>query len=179
MLKTGLALQGAALQAAEAAAAEALATGGVALSAAQWRELRDRRDELLCEVGRIELGAGAYVHIACEFADSPLLVAPAAFDLLAELQEAFYFLRADLPGDVSDDEIYDALREAFDGEAGGDAVRAAELCRETLGREDAAPEGEYTIVDDEGRVYRFDPAEWHDDITACGWDGERWGDELD
>lgn len=37
---------------------------------------------------------------------------------------------------------------------------------------------EYRIVDDEGRIYAFDPTEWDYDEQANGWDGERWADDC-
>lgn len=44
----------------------------------------------------------------------------------------------------------------------------------------AATEREgYRIVDDEGRVYTFDPAEWDYDEQADGWNGEWWSDDWD
>ena len=41
----------------------------------------------------------------------------------------------------------------------------------------AEENGEYRIVDEEGREYSFDPAEWGYDEQASGWDGEGWSDD--
>ena len=43
---------------------------------------------------------------------------------------------------------------------------------------DAVEQGEYRIVDDEGRVYAFNSAEWDHDEMVDGWDGERWSDDF-
>lgn len=44
---------------------------------------------------------------------------------------------------------------------------------------EAVSREEYLIVDDEGRPYAFDPAEWDYDEHADGWDGEGWADDWD
>ena len=107
-------------------------------------------------------------------------------DALAELQDAFYLLRDDLPVEAPDAEIAEALRNCFDAYE-GDAIEVAALPRDEVMAfseeyrlvRDAEDEGTYRIVDDEGCTYAFDPDEWDYDEQADGWDGERWADGWD
>ena len=108
-----------------------------------------------------------------------------AADVLAELQDVFYALRDELSVDVPDAEIVEALRGCFDAYE-GDMTGIAALPKEEVmvyseeyrSLSDAAEQGAYRIVDDEGRAYVFDSAEWDYDEMADGWNGERWGDDL-
>ena len=148
--------------------------------------LAERRAESLAEVERVEFGAPAVVAIAEAVATSPFLVKDGAAETLAELQDAFYALRDELPVDVPDDEIVEALRGCFDA-CEGDADQVAALqaeeviafAEESLISPEAAERDEYRIVDDDGRAYVFKLGEWDYDETADGWDGERWSDDLD
>lgn len=36
----------------------------------------------------------------------------------------------------------------------------------------------YELSGPDGQAYRWNPDEWEDDISADGWDGERWSDDL-
>ncbi|MBQ3300961.1 MAG: hypothetical protein IJH04_02190, partial [Eggerthellaceae bacterium] len=98
-----------------------------------------------------------------------------AAEVLVGLTEAFYELREGFPAFITDVEILESLADAFDGDAAGDVGLAAALASESLaGRLDYST---YEIADDDGNVYRWDLDEWHDDVTADGWCGERWEDD--
>ncbi|MBQ9001552.1 MAG: hypothetical protein IJ087_06845, partial [Eggerthellaceae bacterium] len=75
----------------------------------------------------------------------------------------------------TDAEILELLSDAFDGDAAGAVGLAAALTSASLARR--LDYSTYEIADDDGNVYRWDPDEWHDDVTADGWCGERWEDD--
>jgi hypothetical protein len=150
------------------------AESGLALTAEQVREIVEAEGACLSESRRVSFGESAAVRIVREFASLPFVSEDDAAKTIAELTESFYDLREDFPASTTDAEILESLREAFDGDAAGDAGFAAALAGEALSkRQDFST---YEIADDDGNVYRWDPEEWHDDITADGWCGERWED---
>lgn len=145
------------------------------------RMLAQRRAETLADTERVEFGTPALAMMAGAVAMSPCLPRSGAARVLADLQDAFYALRDELPVDVPDAEIAEALRGWLD--AWGDAAGAAEASAEEMMafspeyvRAQEVSGDTYRIVDDEGRAYAFDPAEWDYDEQADGWYGERWAD---
>ena len=165
---------------------EALATSGLSITHEDAVMLAKRRDEVLVETERVEFGAPVVAAIAEAIAASPCLSHESLVDVLASLQDVFYALRDELPVDVPDAEIIEALRGCFDaceGDVGELAVLPASevmaFSREFIRAANAEASGEYRIADDEGRVYAFNPAEWDYDEQADGWDGERWSDDWD
>lgn len=147
--------------------------------------LAELQSASLAEVEQVEFGQPAIVAIAEAVASSPSLTMENAADTLAELQSFFYALRDELPQDIPDDEIVEALCGCF-GELGDasevscmpvDEVMA--FSHEYALAADAQDESEYRIVDNDGRTYAFDPTEWDYNETASGWDGERWADDWD
>lgn len=169
-----------------AAVNERLAVAGLSITREEALMLAERRAESLAETERIEFGPPAVAAIAKAIASSPFLMQDNVADALAELQDAFYLLRDDLPVEASDAEIAEALRNCFDAYE-GDAIEVAALPRDEVMAfseeyrlvRDAEDEGTYRIVDDEGCTYAFDPDEWDYDEQADGWDGERWADGWD
>lgn len=147
---------------------------GLSLTAGQVRDIAEAEGACLAESRRVSFGESAAVRVVREFGASPFFAAGDAAQVVAALTETFYDLREDCPAAVTDVEILEQLRESFDGEAAGDVGLAAAQAGESLrGRLSCRA---YEIADDEGNVYRWDPDEWHDDVTADGWDGERWED---
>lgn len=168
-----------------AAINDRLATGGLAITRGEALMLAERRAEALAETERIEFGTPAIVSLAEAVATSRQLTQDRIAKDLAELQDAFYAIRDELPAGVPDAEIVEAIRGCLD--AWGDVADVASLPLEDVmrfsdeyvrvaGAEDGS---EYRIADDEGRTYVFDPAEWDYDEQADGWDGERWDDGWD
>ena len=165
---------------------EQLARAGLSITRKDALMLAERRAESLAEAERVEFGPPALAAIAETVSSSPFLMQGNVANVLTELQDAFYALRDELSVDVPDAEIVEALRNSFDA-CEGDAAEVATLPREEvmafseeyrLARK-AEDGGAYRIVDDEGRVYTFDPAEWGYDEQAAGWDGEGWADDRD
>lgn len=169
-----------------AAVHEQLAQAGLSITREDALMLAERRAESLRAVERVEFGTPALAAIAEAIASSPFLMQDNVADALAELQDAFYLLRDDLPVEAPDAEIAEALRNCFDAYE-GDAIEVAALPRDEVMAfseeyrltQNAEDEGSYRIVDDEGRVYTFDPVEWDYDEQANGWDSEGWSDDWD
>ena len=162
-----------------------LAGAGISLTREDSLMLAARRTESLASLERVEFGTPAIVAIAKAVGDSPHLTQKNAAASLALLQDAFYSLRDELPIDVPDDEIVEALQGCLDEL--GDAAEVAAIptdelmaySKEYVQALEAEHEDGYRIVDDEGRVYAFDSNEWAYDETSPGWEGERWADDWD
>lgn len=147
---------------------------GLSLTPDQIRDIAETESNCLSEYGRISFGKSASEQIVSEFAASPFIAGNDTVRTFMELTEAFFELREDFPARFTDVEIIETLREAFDGEAAGDTALATALASEEISRQHLL--SVYEIVDDDGNVYRWDPEEWHDDVIADGWYGERWED---
>lgn len=161
-----------------------LSAGGCIISAIDARALAEQRNQLLGETERLEFGEPAILAIAETVATSPYLSASSPAADLSRLQAVFYFLRDELPSDVPDAEIVDALRGCLG--AWGDVDTVASLEPEAIMRCSAdyrraleSGDAVCLIVDDEGRTYAFDERTWDYDEQADGWSGERWADDLD
>lgn len=130
----------------------------------------------LAESGRICFGEGASALLIRAFSDSAYFTGNVA-NTLMDLVESFYEMRDDLPAQVTDQEIVEALRDCFDGEAAGDVGLALSLSKDSL----SSCEGirAYGITDEDGLLYRWDPDEWLDNVKTDGWYGERWGEDCD
>lgn len=164
----------------------ALASVGVTVSREDAMALARRREEVLSELERVEFGLPAVVAIA-EALDgtSHLAEAADAAATLLRLQDGFYALRDELPHDVPDAEIVEALVGCLD-ETGDAAEVVAMPADELMAHSvdyvracEAEEASAYRIVDDEGRAYSFEPADCEYDEFAPGWDGERWTDDWD
>lgn len=91
-----------------------LTAGGLSISRENARMLAKRRSEALMKTERVEFGTPAIVTIAKAVATSPRLSQDGLAQDLAVLQDAFYALRDELPADVPDAEIADALCGCLD-----------------------------------------------------------------
>lgn len=154
----------------------AMRDAGCDLSNREVEEVVRAEAACLTESGRTCFGEGVSARLIRAFSDSAYFTGNAA-NTLMELVEAFYELRDDLPAQVADQEIVEALRECFDGEAAGDVGLALSLSKDSL----SSCEGmrAYEITDEDGLLYRWDPDERLDDVIADGWYGERWGEDCD
>ena len=176
-----------------------LAKAEIAITQDDALMLAERRAESLAETERIEFGMPIVTAIAEAIVTSPFLTQDNIANVLAELQSIFYALRDELPVDVPDIEIVEALRNCFDAYE-GDVAAVAALPKEEamaysedyLRLSEIEKHEEYRIVDEEGHVYTFDPtggkdgvgltyafdpSEWDYDEQAAGWDDERWSDD--
>lgn len=159
-----------------------LAKVGVSIAHEDALMLIQHREALLAEFERVEFGTPAVVAIAEALASSSCCTQPDVAGVLATLQGAFYAIRDELPVDVPDAEIIEALVGCLN--AWDDASEVATMpWDEVMAFSDAyveAREAEgytYRIADEQGKVYSFDASEWDEDEQADGWDGERWSDD--
>ena len=164
---------------------ERLMAGGLSITAEDAQMLHGRRVEALLDVGRVEFGQPAIVTLAEAVATSPRLSQNGVAYDLANLQDAFYAIRSELPLGVSDTQIAEALSNCL--EEWGDAALLTSLpTEEVMGFSAehtqvtrASCSSDCRIVDSEGHEYTFDESEWDYDEYANGWDGERWADDWD
>lgn len=154
----------------------AMQDAGCNLSNREVEEVVRTEAACLTESGRICFGEGVPARLIRAFSDSAYFAGDVA-NTLMDLVESFYEMRDDLPAQVTDQEIVEALREYFDGEAAGDVGLAFSLSKDSLSSCEGIPA--YEIADEGGLLYRWDPDEWLDDVTADGWYGERWGEDCD
>lgn len=164
---------------------EALAPSGIIISSTDAHELAEHRAAILDEFERVEFGTPAVISIARALASSSCLEGEDVAATLALLQQAFYRTRDELPIDIPDDEIIEAITTSF-AETGAardvaamptdELMNYSENYRQVLIAEREKP---YRLVDEQGRAYVFDPEEWDYDETAAGWDGEEWADDHD
>ena len=154
----------------------AMQDAGCNLSNREVEEVVRTEAACLTESSRICFREGASALLIRAFSDSAYFTGNAA-NTLKDLVESFYEMRDDLPAQVTDQEIVEALRDCFDGEAAGDVGLALSLSKDSI----SSCEGmrAYEITDEDGLLYRWDPDEWLDDVTADGWCGERWGEDCD
>lgn len=160
---------------------EQLAKAGASITREEGLMLLERRAARLHETERVEFGTPAVATICEVIASRPNLAQDDVAETLANLQDAFYVLRDELPAHVPDALIVEALCAWLDEWGDADEVAAAPI-EDVMAfspeyvRAGTAQEEPYRIVDDDGREYVYDPA-WDYDEYADGWDGERWVDD--
>ena len=164
----------------QAAINQQLAPVEIAITRQEARQLAKQREQCLFEADRIEFGVPAVALIARELAESNALTNTNVTSTLGALQDCFYQTRDELPVDVPDGEIIEALIGCFIEQ--GDAADVAKTSVEEImahsrsyrQTQKEAEQSNYRITDDEDRVYMFEPKEWEYDETAPGWNGEEW-----
>lgn len=162
-----------------------LVAEGLSLSSVEAQMLAEHRAEVLADAERIEFGKPAILSIVEAFAASPVLLQDNLVHTLSELLSIFYTLRNDLPIDIPDVEIIEALRECFDIHGDVDVLAAMEsdaimrFSDDYVQAIDVENNGEYRITDNEGREYIFKQSDWDYDEQASGWNGEEWSDDFD
>lgn len=104
-----------------AACNAATAAHGLSLTEEQAAGLTARRREALAATGRVEFGRGVLRDIAQAFCDSSYVRQETYEETLAAVQDTFYRRKeqAEACGGMADDELIEALRAAFDGQANG------------------------------------------------------------
>ena len=107
---------------------------GLVLSRRQMQNLAVRRFQALADTGRVEFGEGVLKKLVFAFCSSPYL-APADYEsTLAQLQDLFYHFKNESGEGLSDDELIEAMRAAFDGPAHGSLEYLAGTALESLCR---------------------------------------------
>lgn len=88
---------------------------GLTLTQTQAIELVETRSHALSSNGRIEFGGGVIDKIIKAFCDSPYLSMQDYAQILHELTELFYFYKNETLDLVSDDELIQFMKTAYDG----------------------------------------------------------------
>lgn len=92
---------------------------GLALTAEQAQALVLSRNESLKAIGRIELGGGVIEKLIHSFADSPYINAENYEETLHRLIDIFYSFKSDTWESVSDNQLIEFMKDAFDGSCRG------------------------------------------------------------
>ena len=161
-------------------AREALAEAGLVLTHEQLAIIEEAERAAAAEAERVSFGRSAADRIVTELADSPFIVRDRADRSFADLISAFYDLRDAVPSEVTDQELTERLRDAFNGEAAGDADEAHALVRDALHREFFIDlEEDYELPAGDERVPcrddgRWAEGQWADNVTIPKWHDEHW-----
>lgn len=141
---------------------QATAQYGLSLSQDQMQGLVERRLVALRATGRVEFGRGVLREIILGFCDSPYVSQSNYEDTIADVQDTFYRRKedADLCEALPDDDLIEALRNAFDHDAAGSTEMLDDISVESL-REFAQRKraGDY---DQKTQQEHFEEEEAHD-----------------
>ncbi len=107
---------------------------GLTLRENDIEELTASRAEALRAAGRIEFGGGILPKLIRAICDSPFIQQENYADVLAELQEIFYYFKNETRDRLTDDELIELMVKVFNGRAQGSAEYLAGLTAEALAR---------------------------------------------
>ncbi|WP_075719156.1 DUF6323 family protein [Roseburia sp. 499] len=92
---------------------------GLALTEEEAKLLVERRQENLREQQRVEFGEGILPKLIFTFCDSPYIYQENYVETITRLQEIFYLYKNESMDELTDDELLDYMKEAFEGECEG------------------------------------------------------------
>lgn len=92
---------------------------GLSLTENDIHELMVRRRECLSEHQRVEFGRGIIDKIIFAFCDSDYIYQENYVETISRLQNIFYMYKNESMDELTDDELIDIMRAAFDDECGG------------------------------------------------------------
>ena len=90
---------------------------GLALTPGQIKNLMQSRFNSLKDTGRVEFNEGVLEKLIFAFCDSPYIFQENYEETLAALQDCFYYFKNESHDLMSDDEIIENMKAAFDGPA--------------------------------------------------------------
>lgn len=106
---------------------------GLSLTKADAALLLATRESALKNAGRVEFGGGCIEKLAKAFCTSPDIQKEEFVTVLSDLVDIFYSYKNETDYVISDDELIEAMRQAFDGSCHGSvALLAAKSAREIL-----------------------------------------------
>lgn len=108
---------------------------GLALTEEEVRGLLEKRMENLREQQRIEFGEGILPKLIFTFCDSPYVYQSNYAEVLMQLQEIFYQYKNETLDELTDDELLEEMKIAFDGECAGSVEYLQETILDKIGRE--------------------------------------------
>ena len=118
----------------------------------------ERRKEDLKEQQRIEFGEGILPKLIFTFCDSPYIYQDNYVDTIIRLQEIFYSYKNEVMDELTDDELLDFMKKAFDGECKGSLEYLEETALEQYAR-NVRKEGESFF----GKYYKIRGRGYADD----------------
>lgn len=131
---------------------------GLTMSPKTLAALCEKHEEALRDNRRIEFGAGTMKKLVLAFADSPFMDDECYADRLSELIDAFYYFKNESLDLISDDELIDQMRKAFDRYEGDTEAVACisleRLCRMRRFGIELDEEEDVEEEDDEDCKYR-------------------------
>ena len=98
---------------------DALRQRGLSISPTQAKALCETRENALRQTARIEFRGGTLEKLIDAFSDSDFVRQDNFVELLQELIGLFYASRNEIPDTVSDDELIEFMKRAFNGTCAG------------------------------------------------------------
>ena len=93
---------------------------GLTLTKEDAKMLAESRKTELREQRRVEFGEGILPKLIFTFCDSPYIAQEDYVDTIARLQEIFYLYKNESMDELTDDELLEYMKNAFDGECKGE-----------------------------------------------------------
>ena len=93
---------------------------GLMLTEEDAKMLAESRKTELREQRRVEFGEGILPKLIFTFCDSPYIAQEDYVDTIARLQEIFYLYKNESMDELTDDELLEFMKNAFDGECKGE-----------------------------------------------------------
>ena len=113
---------------------EHTAAFGLVLSTEDAKLLAAQRRDTLKEQQRVEFGEGILPKLIFTFCDSCYIDQNNYVETIGRLQEIFYQYKNETMDELSDGELLESMREAFDGECEGSLEFLEETAMERLAR---------------------------------------------
>lgn len=108
---------------------------GVTLTTEQAIELTKEHKDALKQEHRIEFGEGILPKLIYAFCDSPYIYQDNYKEMIAGLQEMFYLYKNESLDEVTDDELIEYMKQAFNGECQGSLEFLEDTSLEKFARE--------------------------------------------
>ena len=107
---------------------------GLVLTEEEAKILVERRKENLREQQRVEFGEGILPKLIFAFCDSPYIFQENYVETISRLQEMFYLYKNESMDELTDDELLNFMKNAFDGECEGSLEYLEETVLEEFAR---------------------------------------------
>lgn len=107
---------------------------GLALSEEETRLLIGQKQDVLRQQQRVEFGGGVLEKLIFAFCDSNYIRQDDYAGTLGRLLEIFYLYKNESLDELTDDELIDYMRQAFEGECYGSLEYLEETCLEDFVR---------------------------------------------
>lgn len=108
---------------------------GLVLSEEEAKLLVQERFESLKEQQRVEIGKGILDKLIYTFCDSAYIFQDNYVDAITRLQEIFYLYKNESMDELTDDELIDYMKDAFEDECQGSLDYLEDTCLELFARE--------------------------------------------